>query len=274
VIQALIIVFREVLEAGLIIGIVLAASKSVAGRGRWVALGIGCGLLGACAVAALAGVIGGLFHGSGQELLNAGVLFTAVAMLAWHNVWMSTHGREMAKEANQLGREVASGDKSLIALTIVVAIAVLREGSEVVLFLYGVVASGEEPWQSIAGGGVGGLLLGAASSALIYLGLLSIPVRHFFTATTVLITFLAAGLAEQGIAFLQQAGILEVWSNPVWNTSELLPESGWVGRVLHVLIGYSDQPSGMQVTAYAVTLGGIFLLMKYAAKAHLKTQNA
>ncbi len=139
---ALIIVFREVIEAGLIVGIVMAATRGVPGRGRWVTIGIAAGMLGAAIVAMFAGVISDAFQGSGQELFNAGVLGVAVVMLMWHNAWMARHGREIADEMQRVGTAVSEGTKPLTALAIVVGLAVLREGSEVVLFLYGIMASG------------------------------------------------------------------------------------------------------------------------------------
>ena len=95
---ALVIVFREVLEAGLIIGIVLAATRGAPGRGRWVAAGVLAGVVGAGIIALFAGAIADAFEGSGQELLNAAVLGAAVLMLMWHNAWMARHGRELAAE--------------------------------------------------------------------------------------------------------------------------------------------------------------------------------
>jgi high-affinity iron transporter len=274
---ALIIVFREMLEAGLIIGVVLAATKGIPHRGRWVSLGVALGVAGACLVAFFAGFISQLFHGSGQELFNASVLFCAVAMLAWHNIWMSTHGREMARDARELGAQVSRGSKKLGAVATVVAIAVLREGSEVVLFLYGLLASSHADGgglQSVLLGGAFGILLGGASTAVIYFGLLAIPVRHFFTATTVLITFLAAGLAAQGASFLQQGGYLENWSAPLWNTSGFLPENEWIGRLLHTLIGYSDQPSGLQAAFYVFTLCAIAGLMFFVSHGNSNSKTA
>jgi len=93
----LLIVFREVIEAGLIVGIVLAATQGVPRRGLWVTYGVIAGFLGACLVAAFAGEIGSLFAGSGQEIFDASILLLAVCMLTWHNVWMAGHGRQMAQ---------------------------------------------------------------------------------------------------------------------------------------------------------------------------------
>ena len=139
---SLVIVFREVIEAGLIVGIVLAATRSVRHRGWWVAGGVAAGALGACAVAGFAGELGALFNGSGQELFNAAILLVAVGMLTWHNAWMASHGRELAREVRAVGSAVAAGERPLAAVAVVVGIAVLREGSEVVLFLYGIFAAG------------------------------------------------------------------------------------------------------------------------------------
>lgn len=258
---SLIIVFREVLEAGLIVGIVLAATRAVPRRALWVGLGIAGGVIGACLVAAFAGALADLFDGSGQELFDAAVLGVAVLMLTWHNVWMASHGREIAAEMRAVGQEVQAGRRTLAALAVVVGVAVLREGSEVVLFLYGVIAAG----GTTAAGVVLGIVAGGLVSALLYFGLLAIPVRHFFRATTWLITLLAAGLAAQAVAFLQQGGYADAWSTPLWNSSAVLPEDGILGRVLHTLIGYTDQPTGMQLAAYLAVVMVILGLMRVAS---------
>jgi len=113
VLATAIIVFREVLEAALIIGIVMAASRGVPRRGAWVAGGIAGGILGAIAVAAGAETIATAVQGIGQEIFNAVVLFAAVAMLGWHNIWMSRNGRELAVDADRLGSEVRAGSRPL-----------------------------------------------------------------------------------------------------------------------------------------------------------------
>ena len=262
---ALIVVFREVIEAGIVVGIVMAATKMVPGRGRWIAGGIFVGFVGACLVAVFVGKITEAFAGMGQELFNALILSIAVAMLTWHNVWMSSHGRELASEAKALGHSVASGARTLLALAVVCGVAVLREGSEVVLFLYGIIASDTGSHASIFLGGVAGLFLGALVSVLTYLGLLRVPGRYIFAVTSLMIAFLAAGLASQAVAFLQQADVITALSGVLWDSSHILSDSSLVGRILHTLIGYNDRPSGMQVIVYLSMLGLTFALMKAAA---------
>jgi high-affinity iron transporter len=261
---ALIIVFREVIEAGLIIGIVLAATRGVHGRGKWITLGFAGGVLGACLVAAFAGAISDAFAGSGQELLNAAVLGTAVMMLMWHNAWMARHGREMAVEMFKVGEEVMEGKRPLTALALVVGLAVLREGSEIVLFLYGIIAGGTSGSELLAGGLLG-LVAGAVFTGLTYLGLLAIPSRYIFMVTTILITLLAAGMAAQAIKFLDQAGFVTMLGESLWDTSGWLPEGGILGKILHALMGYSERPTGMQVIVYLAVLMVMALLMRFAA---------
>jgi high-affinity iron transporter len=258
---ALIIVFREVFEAGLIIGIVLAVTKGVAGRSAWVAGGAAAGVAGAALVALFAEHLSAAFSGSGQELFNAGILSVAVVMLTWHNVWMARHGREMAAEMRAAGEAVTSGAKSLSALAIVVGVAVLREGFEVVLFLFGIAASDGSSNAEILAGSLAGLLLGALVCALTYLGLLRIPGRYLFAVTSLLIAFLAAGMAAQAIVFLAQASIVTVLDQTVWDTSWLVSESSLAGRTLHTLIGYTDQPTYMQLLAYCAVLAVMAVLM-------------
>lgn len=258
----LLIVFREVIEAGLIVGIVLAASRGVPRRSLWVAYGVSGGVLGACLVAAFAGEIESLFQGSGQELFNAAVLLLAVAMLTWHNVWMSSHGREIAREMRTVGAQVAAGERTLGALAIVVGVAVLREGSEVVLFLYGIASQPGTTNDSLLAGGALGLAAGAGMSALMYYGLLAIPAHKLFRVTSGLITLLAAGMAAQAVLFLQQAGYLQMLMGTVWDTSWLISEDTIAGRLLHTLVGYSDAPNGAQLIAYSLTIIAIVVLMR------------
>lgn len=275
---SLVIVFREAIEAGLIVGIVLAATRAVPRRGRWVSCGIAAGTLGACLVAAFAGELGALFNGSGQELFNAAILLAAVGMLTWHNAWMAGHGRELAREVRAVGTAVAEGDRPLTALAVVVGVAVLREGSEVVLFLYGILATGGASAGAMLAGGLLGIALGAAMSALIYLGLLAVPAHRLFAVTTGLITLLAAGLAAQAVFFLQQADYFQSLATPLWDTSWLLSDDSVTGRLLHTLIGYTATPDGAQLLAYAGAIALMLAMMRLArgrtATSHLPARSS
>jgi high-affinity iron transporter len=161
---------------------------------------------------------------------------------------------------------VAEGSKPLGALAVVVGVAVLREGSEVALFLYGVGTSEGGSALGLTFGGCLGLLLGVAVCLLTYLGLVRIPPRALFATTTVLITLLAAGMAAQAVAFLERANWLTSLDSVVWDSGWFLSEASIPGRALHTLIGYSDQPTQMQLIVYLVVIAVTGLLMRLTSR--------
>ena len=158
---------------------------------------------------------------------------------------------------------VSEGAKPLTALAVVVGLAVLREGSEVVLFLYGIMASGTSG-AALLVGGVLGIAAGAAFTALTYYGLLAIPSRYIFSVTSWLIALLAAGMAAQAVQFLNNAGWVIALDRTIWDTSWVLSEGSIFGKLLHTLIGYTERPTEMQLTVYIGTLFAMFLLMRIA----------
>ncbi len=257
-----VIIFREVLEAALIVALVLGASRGIPQRGRWVLAGIGLGLTGASGVALIASSATRVLSGDAQALLNAAILLTAVLMLTWHNVWMAAHARDMKAEFTAVGQAVSSGARPLTALLMVTALAVMREGSEAVLFLWAL-ATGENSGGALVLGGVLGAGAGVVAGTLLYRGLVRIPLRHFFSVTSLLILFLAAGLSAQAAGFLNQAGWLPALGNNLWNTSGWLDQHSLLGQLLHILVGYTARPTGIQVVFYTLTLGLISALMLY-----------
>lgn len=251
---AALIVFRESLEAALIISIMAAATRGIAARARWIVTGVLAGLAGAAVVASSMELISNLASGMGQELFNAGILTLAVGMLAWHNIWMSVHGREMATQALNTARAINEGTREQSVIFIVVALAVLREGSETVLFLYSLATSSADGFRTTVNGGLGGLAAGALVGGLLYAGLLRIPLRWFFSITGVLVLLLAASMASQAARFLIQADLLPSLGAPLWDTSAVLSQTTAVGMLLHGLVGYDPQPAGMQILFYVVVL--------------------
>ena len=105
-------------------------------------------------------------------------------------------------------------------------------------------------------------MLGVGVAFVTFKGLVAIPMRHLFRVTTLLISFIAAGMAVQAVAFLEQANVATKLDRAVWNTSSVLPDDAILGRVLHTLIGYTDQPTQLQLLVYVLTLATIFALMK------------
>lgn len=255
----ILIVFRESLEAALLVGVVAAATRGLAGRGRWLGAGVVTGFLGAVVLALLAGQLSGWLDGLGQDVVNIGVLSLALAMLLWHCVWVSAHTKEMVSDAKRLGRSVQEGQRTPWALLAVVSLAVLREGAETVLFVSGSLTGADTQPGAVLLAGAAGIGLGALVGAIIYAGLTRIPTRHVFSVTNVFIALLAASLGSQLVKALSQAGLLESWTTPVWNSSHLLAQDSAFGTFLHALVGYDARPSAAQLFAYLAVLSFIYV---------------
>lgn len=258
--SALIIVFREMLEMALVLGVLFAATKGLQTSRRWISAGMGAGVVGALLFAGFMEEIESSVNGNGEFLFNAVVLCIASLLIAWTVVWMSKHGREMAEKMKRVGQQVADGDAPRMALAVVAAAAVLREGGEAVFFLFGAAKTVQQDGASVLTGAGMGIVLGVITAYLIYRGLVRIPLRHLFAVIGWLLIVVAAGMASQAVENLVMIDVLPPIVDPLWNSSAWLPQSGVMGEILHVMIGYSDQPSGMQVVVFAVALLGMAVL--------------
>jgi high-affinity iron transporter len=185
----------------------------------------------------------------------------AVGFLSWTVIWMKHHAKHLSHRIRKVGSEIVAGETSHWVLVTIVALASLREGAEIVLFSYGMLASGQVTWSSIIMGallgGVGGIVVGV----MLYLGLLRTVRRHLFAVTSWLLVFLTAGMAAHGASYLIAAGVLPDLVPQMWNTSHLISGDSLAGEILGVLIGYTPNPSGMEVLFYVTVVASIALLM-------------
>ena len=250
--SALVIVFREVLEMSLVLGMLFAATKEVVGSKRWINFGALAGIMGALIVAIFMEALENSVDGAGEFLFNAVVLIIASVLLAWTVIWMGKQGREMGQRMKQVGASVADGSTPMIGLMLISFAAVMREGSEAVFFLFGAMQTIEDS-ASMVTGGVLGLLAGAALGYGLYLGLVRIPLKYVFQVMGLLLMFLAAGMASQAALNLILVDMLPPVIDTLWDTSAFLSEDGFMGSVLHVMVGYDEQPSGMQMIVFVVS---------------------
>jgi high-affinity iron transporter len=248
------LVFREMLEIVVVGALVLAATRSVPSRWAWTLLGVAGGVAGAAIVAVFAEGITEALAGVGQEIFSAVVLALTALMVGGTVYWMRIAGRRIAGEAHKTASRIASGAAPRWLLATTIGFSILRDGSELVVFIIGARAGGQVHTGDLvvgfAVGIVGGLLVGA----LIYYGILRASLRHIFTVVTVLLAFLAAGLMAQAAGFLSSAGFLPPLVDELWDTEDLLSQRIGIGQFLHALLGYMSQPSGIQLAIYLVTL--------------------
>ncbi len=263
-----IIVFREILEIALILGVIGAATRGLEGRGKWIISGILASVAGSAVVAFFANEISNLAEGLGQELFNAIILFAATALIAWTVMWMATHAKELSAHLRNVSQKIGDGSLPMYSLAVVIAITGLREGSEIILFTHGILASGTDVSSVILGSTIG-LIGGATIGTMLYLGLLQISPKHIFGVTSWLLIFLAAGMAASGAKYLVAADVLTFWTATAWNSSSIISQDGIIGQVLHALFGYSDRPMGIQIAFYLATLVLLFMATRSSNKRKL-----
>jgi len=246
-----IIVFREVLEIALILGVLLAATKGLPNRAPWVWLGLFLGIIGAGIVACFADAISQAAEGMGQEMMNATILFIAAVLIGWTVIWMNRNARELTQHFKKIGKDVIKGTKPKYMLTVVVALSVLREGSEIVMFLYSAIVTGGKTYLLIIGSIVG-TCMGIIAGFVIYYGLIKIPIKKVLTVTSWLLMLLVAGMVAQAFGYLSAAGKVPDLIPMVWDTSRIISEGSLLGKIMHILVGYTDRPSGIQLLVYSL----------------------
>lgn len=258
---AIIISFREVLEIAIIFGVLMAALAEVPGRVKYGVYGLLLGVFGSFIVAFFAGKISDALEGVGQEVFNGSILLIAAFMIGWTVIWMRSHAREIVAKVKKVGTDIKAGDLHMFNVTIVIALASWREGAEIVLFSYGILATGATISSVLFGSAIG-MAIGAIVGTALYLGLLRIPSKYFFGVTSWMLILLSCGLAASAAGYFAAAGIIPELIPQLWDSSWLIEEKSVVGQILHALIGYNDRPSGIQVIFYLATLAIIALLMK------------
>ncbi len=249
--SALVIVFREMLEMALVIGVLLAATRGLRGSRSWIGMGIFAGLFGALIVALFMEEMEAAVSGNGEFIFNAVVLLVAATLIAWTVIWMSQHGREMSANMRRVGTSVSEGSLPSTALAIVAFSAVMREGAEAVFFLFGAARTVPSDGWSLLTGGLLGAVAALLIGTIIYLGLSRIPLSRLFSIASWLLIFMAAGMVSQASANLVIIEWLPALVDEVWDTSTILTQESLVGSFLHVMVGYDPAPSGIQVIAFS-----------------------
>lgn len=265
-ISALVIVFREMLEMALVIGVLLAATRGLPESRRWIGAGVLFGVMGAAFFGLFMAEMESAFDGEGEYIFNAVVLLLASILIAWTVFWMGRHGHEISSRLKQAGTSVREGALPYSALMIVALSAVMREGSEAAFFLFGAAQGTDEGGLVMLLGGLLGAVAALLVGGALYFGLVRIPLKRLFTVSGWLLMLLAAGMASQASWNLVAIDWLPPVVETLWNTSSLLSQESLPGQMLHVLIGYDDEPSGLQVIVFVMALSIMMALNAYLQK--------
>jgi high-affinity iron transporter len=246
---SLVLAFREGLEASLIVGILLGYLRKIKAEQyrRYIWLGVGLAVAASLAVAIIIQLIGYQLEGRAEELFEGIVMLIAVGVLTWMIFWMRYQARAYARQLHDdIAEAIDRGQ--LRGLTSMAFLAVFREGVELALFLSAAVFVLDDATTLL------GAMIGLAASVLVgiivYLSTIQLNVRAFFQVTSVILMLFAAGLLAHGIHELQEAGVIPVIVEHVWDVNHILDENSTVGELLKTLVGYNGNPSLLEVLAY------------------------
>jgi high-affinity iron transporter len=258
---ALLITLREGLEAALIVGIVLGMLRRLGRteRGKYVWAGVGV----AVALSVLAGLaldrVGVAFEGRGEATFEGVAMLLASMVLTWMIFWMQREGRQVRSSLEASTQQAVSTDSAGMLFGLAF-LAVVREGLETVLFLTAAAFS-NTPGQIILGA-VAGLVVATVLGWAIYASGRKLNVRTFFQLTGILLIFLAAGLLAHGVHELQEAALLPVWVEPLYDINTVLDEEGVVGSLLKALFGYNGNPSLLETAVYLAYFAAIWVVTR------------
>lgn len=256
------IIWRESVEALLVIGILnawLAGQREIARRGRmFLWSGVVAGLLVAIALGAVFIVFGEAIPDETQQAYQTGAILIAAVLIIQMVFWMRRHGRTLKREL-ETSLQDAAARANWWAVFFLALIAVAREGSETVVFLFGTISAAQ---HSSLAAMIAAVVVGFAAALATYyvlqLGSRVLSWRMFFTLTEIMLLLLAASLLVTGVENLSDLGVLPSLSGRLWDTSAILPDSGPLGGLLSALTGYRARPNLLDVLVYALYWSVIF----------------
>ncbi|WP_028213575.1 FTR1 family iron permease [Paraburkholderia mimosarum] len=266
--QVMFIVWRESVEALLVVGILYAWLKNGDADARrgvpYLWGGVAIGIVAAVALGAVLVGFTEVLSGDAQDYFQTGMVLVACVLIVQMVLWMKQHGRTLKRDMEQ-SLEKSARDANWWGVAILVALAIAREGSETVIFLYGLGfgQSGHvDASQYVAV--LIGLALALLTFYLLQLGGKVFSWRHFFRITEIMLLFLGAGLFQTGIDKLIDKEILPTLVDQVWNTSAILDDSNTFGSLVATLTGYRAHPALMNLIAYAVYWLVVWFLVRRA----------
>ena len=259
-IASTIIVLREMLEICLVIGMFSAALNNIQKKWTIICSGILSGIF-------LSGILTFLFYQAskfleedGQEYINITILLSSIICIALTILWINTHLTLLQHRLKE-----ATIDSKTFPIIIIIALAIAREGAELVLFMHGIAIGGARAID-LTSGFLLGSLIGISLGVLMYRGLLNIPHKYFFKTINIMLILLAAGMSAQLAHYLIVIDLVQIGSNILWDSSWLIRDSSLAGKLSHGLLGYSAKPTLLQVIFYTVTLLSMLLIIRIKNK--------
>lgn len=252
--DAVMLVLREVLEAALIISLLLALSKQLQLRFQWSLIALSTGTFGSFLLAHYAYQIAEAMEGTGQELLNAALYLLVVVSVIFLVILILL---SFYKPAPVIAYKPDYHRLIPVLFIVIVSFSLVREGSEIVIYLSSFTQE-ENNFASAFIGAAIGAGIGTSLGAITYYTFSFMPKKIFIPSFLILISLLAGGLSMQIAKQLMQIGMLDS-GMPLWDSSFLINEHSWLGELLYALLGYDSRPVPVQGIFYVLTLMPILI---------------
>ncbi|MBI5809628.1 MAG: FTR1 family protein [Deltaproteobacteria bacterium] len=258
----LVIAFREVLEAALVIVVVLAYLRRTGQTGYYknVWYGAAAGIILSVVSALLFNVILGGLDGNPERIFEGITMSLAVILLTWMIVWMMGKARIAKELETRVERQISMGNA--FGISLLIATAVLREGVEMVIFLQAVSLAG---WTNLYGT-IAGAALAITIGCLLFTGVKKINIKMLFRSTGILLILFAAGLSSRAVIEFQEAGIVPPVVEPLYDITWMISKDGFAGGILSSLFGYTGRPNLTEMIGYLGYLSLTYLLYKNMRK--------
>ena len=252
-----IITLRETLEASLVVGIVLTYLHTVQQLDlrKYVWQGVVAGIAASIVVAVVIAITMGSFEGRAEGIYEGVLMISAAALITWMLLWMLEQ-KHMMRQSIEQKVDGHIQKKYPLGIFLLIFFSVLREGAETVIFLHAAYLQAQSAGMQLLGA-VFGIALAIMISILFFRGAGHLSMRRCFSITTVLLILFAAGLTAHGVHELQEAGLVPILIEHVWDTNGVIDEKGAVGSVLKGVFGYNGNPSLLEILSYCAYLVGI-----------------
>lgn len=248
------VVFRECLEISIILGIACAATKSVKNSVIYIVGGIMACIIASSFLAFFITKLTFSFSGFGEELFDVFVILLTVLVVGATAVWVKNTARYIPQKVRDLSVQIEKGLAPRIILTGIVATTIFREVTEIVLYIHVLVSTSELTPADCVIGFTLGITMGTVSAYGVYYGLSKFTMRYLFQISFILFVLIAASLASEAAGILTSIGILDMYNEPLWDSSWFISDFSIIGRILKILVGYSAQPNTMQLIFYMSTI--------------------
>lgn len=249
--DAVILVLQEILEAALLISVLLVLtrllrqywSNDFSLAYTWLITSTLSGLLGAWVYAWQTPTISLWFDYVGLEVVNALIQILIISFLL---IFCYSLTQKRLQRYSRLNFIIG------ICLTLIVALGIVREVSEIIIYVSGIATQPENVNPVILGSFIA-LGIGASGGILLFYLLINLPELWALRSCMVLLALYTGNMASQACLLLTQADWLP-YTVELWDTSSLLPEYTVPGQLLYALIGYEATPSILQGLCYIVAM--------------------